>query len=58
MFLKKLWFMFWILEWYFKCFKIIKCKRNFKTLIMISLYDTSSIVETFKIIKFKINLKI
>jgi hypothetical protein len=50
--------MFWIFEWYFKCFKIIKCKRNFKTLIMISLYDTSSIVETFKIIKFKINLKI
>jgi hypothetical protein len=38
-------------------FKIIKFKINFKKLIMISLFDTSSIVESFKIIKFKRNLK-
>ena len=50
-------FLFWILFGYLKRFKIKKYKRNFKKLIMISLYDTSSIVETFKIIKFKRNFK-
>ena len=49
--------MFWILREQFKCFKIIKFKRNLKKLIMISLFDTSSTVENFKIIKFKRNLK-
>jgi hypothetical protein len=50
-------FLFWILLGYLKCFKITKYKINFKKLIMISLYDTSSIVETLKIIKFKRNFK-
>ena len=50
-------FLFWILLGYLKCFKITKYKINFKKLIMISLYDTSSIVETFKIIKFKRDFK-
>ena len=50
-------FLFWILLGYLKCFKITKYKRNFKKLIMISLYDTSSIVENVQIIKFKRNLK-
>jgi hypothetical protein len=36
-----------------KCFEIIKFKRNLKTLIMISLFDNSSIVESFKIINLK-----
>jgi hypothetical protein len=49
--------LFRILQGYLKCFKVIKFKRNLKKLILISLYDTSSIVETFKIIKFKINFK-
>ena len=49
--------MFWILRGQFKCFKIIKFKRNFQKLIIISLFDTSSKVESFKIIKFKRKLK-
>ena len=36
---------------------VSKFKRNFQKLIMISLFDTSSIVESFKIIKFKRKFK-
>ena len=49
--------MFWILHGLFKSIKIINFKRNLKKVIMISLFDTSSTVESFKIIKFKKNLK-
>jgi hypothetical protein len=57
-FLKKLiWFLFCILKEYFKCFEIIKFKRNLKKIILISVLDTWSLVQSFKTIKFKWNLK-
>ena len=45
--------MFCILKGYFKCFEIIKFKRNLKKVILISVLDTWSIVQNFKTIKFK-----
>ena len=40
--------MFSILKGSFKCFKVSKFKRNLKKVIMISVLDTSSIVQSFK----------
>ena len=53
---KKSWFVFRVLQGEFKCYKIIKFKRNLEIVIWISVWDTWSLVQRFRIIKFKRNL--